>query len=127
MRRPARSGALVPGIRGPGPARRAGPSRLSGDHRAAALPDGDEPFVGQDGQAMMAVTGSPLRLATCLADGSGAPGGSWPAAMASRMAVAIRTHAGRAAVGVTSITGNAERSMNGLPEQARPPHRSSRA
>ncbi len=74
-----------------------------------------------------AVTGSPLRLATCRADGSGSPGGSRSEVIASRITVAAWAHAGRAVVGATSMAGNAECSVNGLPEQSRLPHRCSRA
>ena len=47
VRHAARSGAVVPGIRRPGARVGRGPGRLAGDYRAAALPDGDESFVGQ--------------------------------------------------------------------------------
>lgn len=53
VRRAARSRAVVPDIRGPQPPHRAGLGCLARDHRAAALPDGDKPFVGQDGQGLV--------------------------------------------------------------------------
>jgi hypothetical protein len=105
----------VPSIRGLGPAPRAGPAWFARDHRAATLPDGDKPFVRKDSQG----------LVNC--DGSASTGASWPEVIASRMTAATWAHTGQAAVGVTSMAGNAECSMNGLPEQARLPHWCSRA
>ena len=45
------------------------------DHRAAALPDGDKPFVGQGRQGLMDCRHEQsVRSATCLADGGGLAG-----------------------------------------------------